>query len=364
MKILELHYSTSWAGAERFVVDLSNELTLNNQVILCTINDDKIKDNSYYKKELSHAIKYLNLGCKSGLQIKSLWRILQIVIKEKPDIVHAHTDLICLFLPSLICRKAKYFHTLHNLAEICLSKLYLKSIYKWFYKHKIVPITISKKCQQSYEKLYELNNAACINNGRSPLHTTTTYPEVKKEIDSLKLNKDDKIFLHVARCDKQKNQVLLIDAFNKFLSKGHHGILIIIGADYDTPDNKNLLEKTSQGIYWLGVKDNVCDYLRCADFFVLSSLWEGLPISLLEALSCGVIPICTPAGGIVDVIKNEQIGFVSKDFSFESFYYIMEKAYIKENTFNRFILIDYFNKNFSMAHCASLYLQLFRKYDR
>ena len=53
MKILELHYSTSWAGAERVVVDLSNELSHTNEVILCTILDDSLPGKSYYKKDLS-----------------------------------------------------------------------------------------------------------------------------------------------------------------------------------------------------------------------------------------------------------------------------------------------------------------------
>lgn len=50
MKILELHYSTSWAGAERFVVDLCNELANKHEVVLCTIEDDNIPEKAYYKK--------------------------------------------------------------------------------------------------------------------------------------------------------------------------------------------------------------------------------------------------------------------------------------------------------------------------
>ena len=78
MKILELHYSTAAAGAERLVIDLSNELSRNNELVLCTTDDDSILENSYYKNEISSRIKYINLKCKSGLGIKSIWRILKI----------------------------------------------------------------------------------------------------------------------------------------------------------------------------------------------------------------------------------------------------------------------------------------------
>ena len=58
MKILELHYSTAAAGAERLVIDLSNELSRNNELVLCTTDDDSILENSYYKNEISARIKY------------------------------------------------------------------------------------------------------------------------------------------------------------------------------------------------------------------------------------------------------------------------------------------------------------------
>ncbi|KAA2456752.1 glycosyltransferase family 4 protein, partial [Alistipes onderdonkii] len=115
--------------------------------------------------------------------------------------------------------------------------------------------------------------------------------------------------------------------------------------------------------YWLGAKNNVGDYLLQADFFVLSSLFEGLPISLLEAISCGVIPICTPAGGIPDVINSESNGYVSKSFGADDFYYTLKRAFDDEKYFNRIHLEEYFENNFSMRHCAEGYFNAFSHND-
>ena len=362
MKILELHYSTSWAGAERFVVDLCNELAKNNSIIFCTINNDTIPENSYYKNEIKNEIKYINLKCKSGLQIKSLWRILKTIVREKPDIVHAHTDAICLFLPAILYKKSVYFHTLHSLADKCQKSKRLTYIYKWFYKKRIQPITISEICNQSYINLYKLNNAIRINNGRSTITLSNQHHKVAEEIRNKKIHDDDKVFVHVARCDKIKNQDLLIQAFNKIIDNGFHAILIIIGALYDTDDHKYLLEKTHNGIYWVGTKNNVGDYLHYSNFFILSSLWEGLPISLLEAISMGVIPICTPAGGIPNVITSKRIGYLSKDFNEDSFYSTIVEAYNSYSSFDRNYLKEYFINNFSMQACARQYEKTFREY--
>ncbi len=63
---------------------------------------------------------------------------------------------------------------------------------------------------------------------------TVDYDKVSVELEKLKIHDDDKIFIHVARCAKVKNQELLVKTFNRFLNEGNHGILILIGASYDS----------------------------------------------------------------------------------------------------------------------------------
>ena len=362
MKILELHYSTSWAGAERFVIDLSNELSKKHEVILCIIEDDSNPQKSYYLKDVSKNIKYINLKCKSGLEWKSLWRIYKTIKKEKPDIVHTHTDALAIFLSTILIKGPKYIQTLHSIANEYIAQKRLKIIYKYFYRKKILPITISNICLESYKKFYNLSNTICIDNGRSPLLPTNQAKCIKEEIESLKLHTDDKVFIHIGRYDNIKNQKLLINTFNLFLKNGNHAILLLIGAGYDCEECKSMLKNSQKGIYSLGLKNNICDYLLYSDFFLLSSLYEGLPISLLEAISYGVIPICTPTGGIPDVINNKTIGFLSKDYTEDNYYKAIMEAYQAEPHFNRELLKDYFNENFSIRQCANKYINIFQRY--
>ena len=136
-------------------------------------------------------------------------------------------------------------------------------------------------------------------------------------------------------------------------------ILFVIGANYDSPEYKHLLEEATPNIHWLGLKNNVCDYLINSDFFILSSKWEGLPISLLEAISIGIIPICTPAGGIPDVIKDKSLGYLSPNMDEEDFYRTIIDALETSEYFNREKLIEHFQENYSMKHCANQYIQAF-----
>ena len=64
--------------------------------------------------------------------------------------------------------------------------------------------------------------------------------------------------------------------------------------------------------------------LAYADAMCLPSIWEGMPVTLLEALSVGCIPICSPVGGIVDVINNGVNGVLSASSSAEDYYAAMK----------------------------------------
>ena len=63
-------------------------------------------------------------------------------------------------------------------------------------------------------------------------------------------------------------------------------------------------------VTFVGWVDDVSDYLRTADIFVLPSLQEGLPNSLLEAMACGLPVVATRIGGVVDIVKDGENGIL------------------------------------------------------
>jgi glycosyltransferase involved in cell wall biosynthesis len=72
-----------------------------------------------------------------------------------------------------------------------------------------------------------------------------------------------------------------------------------------------IIEHHLQGrVHFYGMVENVYDYLRAADLFVMPSEREGLPNALLEALNCGLPAVATQIGGIMDVIQNHRGGIL------------------------------------------------------
>lgn len=361
MRILQFIFDLSSGGAEKFTVDLTNQLAKENEVFLCVIMKED-KKLSFFKNQLLGKVNYVNLNCSKGINFKTFITIFKLLNQIKPDVVHAHLNVILyLYLPALIFKnRIKFIHTLHNLAPKTIGFKWQKSVNKGFYKRGFInAVAISRICKNSFINFYGHQKVTLVENGvTNPIITNETY-EVKRKINTLKNKQSDKVFIHVARFSEQKNQQLLINVFNKVIEKKFGVILIIIGHGFDNEYAKSLKEISKEGIYYLGTVTNISDYLLNSHAFVLSSLWEGLPISLLEAISCGIIPVCTPAGGIPDVIKDETIGYISKDYTEKGLNDAIIKCLENMENFDRSNLKRYFNEYFSIEKCSKKYAKIY-----
>lgn len=362
MKIIQVIYSLVPGGAERFVVDLSNELARDNKVLLYTLRDDSINDHAFYLDSLNKQIEYFNLKIKPGFKPYLIWLFYKILRQHKPDVVHCHLNLVnYFFFSALILRKKiKFLYTVHNPPSTEVQSEVERQIRRFFFKHKLfVPVAISDETKKSCQEFYKLSEIDVIYNGRRDEGPSGKTEEVKHEIELLKRTKKTLVFCHLSRYDKiQKNQIMLIRVFNRLMEEGYDVTLLVIGSGFE--EASQLKNEAKSHIHFLGVKSNVNDYLLISDAFCLSSSFEGMPISLLEAFACGCIPVCTPVGGIVDLVKNGVTGFVSKSIG-EDDYYNSLLQFIKEHkNINRENLKKIFYNNYSIEHCTKQYIDLFK----
>lgn len=344
-------FSLVSGGAERFVVDLCNALAGNgDEVHLLATNEGRKEDHEFYLPDLSSKVKYVNLGARSGHRPRALIGIAHYIRIIKPDVVHAHSDLVQILLPALLFRKPKYFHTLHNVADFFLTCRCWKPVFKAFYSGRVHPVTISRTCSDSFRKLYGLSSDTMIENGRCRPSCSEQLGAVSSQLKRFK--DGEPLFIHVARYAYQKNQGVLFQAFSML----ENAKLLVVGSGY--PDDI-IAKQNKKNVLFTGVRHNIGDYLACADFFVLSSVFEGLPLSLLESMAYGVVPVSTPAGGVVDVIRDGETGYLSDDFTPESLASAMQRA-IKGSISKEQIRAVYASK-YSMEICAQKYLALFKE---
>lgn len=360
MRIVQIIGQLSSGGAERFTVNLCNELNnLGHEVHLIIFKAET--DSALFCQQFLHDKVFFHTFALKGAPFwKVSTKLCYAIKKIQPDIINCHLDSIKYLIPVYLLSRANVFHTLHNIASKASGDTKLHSIlYKFLYKTGMVqPVTISDLCHDTYIEYYNLHNDITIPNGCPPALPTAHLTDVQLEIKSYKQTPKSKIFTHVARFSKQKNQKLLIEAFNRLYNENEDFVLLIIGRDFDSEEGKKLVNSACDRIHFIGEKSNVADYLSCSDAFCLTSVYEGLPISLLEAMSMGVVPVCTAVGGIPDVVTDGISGFLA-DVNIDSYVDALHR-FISSPPQKQVVIKEY-NEKFSMKKCALNYLRIYQQ---
>lgn len=366
-KIVQMVPALGWGGAQVFCIQMCNELAKypGYEVTLVSMYHH-VPGKHLPLEMLDKSVTFKTLGKRKGPDVRMFYRIHKFLNEVKPDVVHTHLH------SGYYCFRAyrkmtdyvfKKIHTFHNLVKMD-APWYGRMAYKYFFSKGIIqPVSISDEVHVSALKEYADCHIVQINNGSDPVKPSPLFNEAAAAINKLKKNADTKVLINVARISKQKNHQLLLECMKTLEQEGENIIAVILG-DHMPGDEKfynNLMPLKPGNVHFLGKVKNVSDYLLNSDAFVLSSIFEGLPISLLEALSAGVVPVCTPVGGLINIVTKD-IGFLSADVSYSA-YLAALKAWLATPQQELQQLQqngkDLYKKEFSMESCVVKYNQLY-----
>ncbi|EEJ39686.1 glycosyltransferase, group 1 family protein, partial [Limosilactobacillus vaginalis DSM 5837 = ATCC 49540] len=114
----------------------------------------------------------------------------------------------------------------------------------------------------------------------------------------------------VARFSKQKDQETLIRAVKELPSDKYQ--LTFVGAGETLQQNQRLVSKFNleSNVKFIGFREDINKVLEKKDIFVLSTHYEGLPISIIEAMAYGLPVLATDVGGNSEMVKNNINGFL------------------------------------------------------
>lgn len=300
MKVIQVIPNLCMGGAETMCETLTLELIKQGvDVKIVSLYDYQTP----ITQRLSRAgveIEFLNK--KGGMDLSIIKKLKNIFIRENPDVVHSH--LGAQKYAMIAAKKARIpsrVHTVHSVADKELSRID-KILAKRFYKkHGVVPVALSEMVQETVKNVYKL-----------PLDLV---PIIVNGINLSKcLKKSDYSFgdtikvLHIGRFSPEKNHKGLIDAFEIFHKVFPNTTLNLVGDGNTLEETKEYaLEKgLKDAVCFLGMKDNVYEYINQADIFVLSSLYEGMPMTLIEAMGTGVPIVATNVGGVPNMLTNEK----------------------------------------------------------
>lgn len=289
-------------GVFTYLVNLTNELCDEYDIYIAYgLRKQTPKNFKKYFDKRIHLIKVQNYQRSISLlrDTKALLEMKRIANKVKPDIIHLNSSKAGI-LGRFLFRNSNVpvFYTPHGYSFLMANisnkkKFFYKSLEKLFAFKNIETIACSKS---EYEITKELtSNATYVDNGIN-----------LKEFDGIDMNhQTDFNHLKIAtlgRISLQKNPIM----FNQ-IAKAFPNLEFIWIGDGELRD-----KLTASNIKITGWVDNktALKYLSSADIFILTSLWEGLPMALLEAMYMRKICIVSNVVGNRDVIHNGKNGYI------------------------------------------------------
>lgn len=270
---------------------------------------------NFFEKE---GFKVFYLSRKKFLRVFNLWftwKLSRILKREKVDIVHCHRHQATVY-GTVAAKLAGVPVVLSHVHGLNRSKSPRRKFVNSIWLRRVNRIlTVGEAVRQdvlkanpnvSPEKVISIGNSIDYNRfANVQINKTETRQR-------LGLHRDSLVFGTVGRLAPTKGQSCLIKAFEivkKQLPSAH---VLFVG---EGRSRKQLEAQAAQtncrdAIHFLGRRTDVPELLKAMDVFVLPSIAEGLPRSLLEAMAAGVPCIASETGGIPEIINTSDVGFL------------------------------------------------------
>lgn len=340
-------------GVFSFLSNLTNELDKEEYIVIYGINRDNTP--SDFREKFSPNTKFIPWKSASRslnplTDLKALWELYIILKKiDDIDIIHLHSSkagFLGRIVSFLLGKSSRTIYTPHAISFLRLDVSPKKrKIFIWmerfasFFGGKIVA------CSQSEKEAIEeqgIKNVTFINNG------------IKKLQIEKKVNTSDKTtIISVGRLSIQKNPKLFNDIALEFIDNPN--IQFIWCGDGELKS-----ELTSPNIKYTGwiEQKKLESYLANADIYLSTSLWEGLPLSVLEAMSIGLPVILSNCVGNRDLVEDNGVLYIDKIEAVKNINELLKnKIWTNKKGHNSKIIVE---NNFNMRNMAISYLNIYK----
>ena len=340
------------AGAEIMVENLCYELSKRHEIVVVSMYHC---ETAITERLINNGINLVFLDKKNGFDWSATQKLKKVILDFRPDIIHTHRYMLMYaVLAGGLNKERKIFHTVHNVAEREVPSK-LQYFQKFLFRSgKAIPVAISPRVRKSIEKRYGMNTneIPMIYNGI----------DVKRFSPKIDYTQHD-VFtcLHIGRFSEQKNHVEMILALKKLVDAGEKVRFIFVGEGDLFSDIKMQVDEQhlTDYVIFAGTTADVRPWFDRSDAFMLPSRWEGMPMTLIEAMSAAMPIIAANVGGIPDMLENEKSALLIEPNADE-----IERAVIrlKDNTqFREQIGQTAFreSQNFTAEHMGKEYQELF-----
>ena len=305
MKIMQVIPSFCFGGAEIMCENLCYALTAMGHEVLAV---SLYREHTPISRRMEAAgvrIEYLDKTL--GLDLSMVGKLTNLMKWERPQVVHTHLDVIKYAAAAAkLAGVKKCVHTVHSVAykeaEGRIQKIINNTYYKLGWSR---PVALSPEVRDTIASFYDMDRdrISVIYNGVDLSRCIPKEGYTAGETVNI---------LHVGRFDVPKNHPGLLRTFRKLIDRGQNCHLHLVGDGDLRPEMEALAEnlELTKYVTFHGMQSNVYPYLHEADVFVLPSLYEGIPMTIIEAMGTGLPIAASRVGGIPDLLRNGESGLL------------------------------------------------------
>jgi len=312
IKILEAIRQGQFGGGESHVFELSTYLdkSVYEPVVLSFTAGPMVDELS------RRGIKTKVIFTEKAFDL-SVWKQVRDFVKEeKIDIVHAHGTRAAsnvfqaaknLRLPLIYTVHGWSFHSDQNFFHRKIREFFEK-----FLTSKADKTICVSKCNEQYGiEHFNLKRSIVIYNAvdLEKFNPEKEFSNIRKELG---INQNKTVVGYIARITVQKDPFTMLRTMQEILKKTDDILLLMVG-------DGDLKEKSVKLAQQLNIENNVLfqpyrsdipDILNAIDIYCLPSLWEGLPIGIIEAMAMGKVVVATSVDGSKELIEAGKTGFL------------------------------------------------------
>lgn len=304
MKILHIITSLHTGGAEKLIIDLTPRLRELGHSVDVLLFDGS--DTPFKQQLVAAGITILELS-KGGSVYNPLHIFNLIPIIRQYDIIHTHNTAPQLFTAiANIFGKTKLITTEHSTDNRRRHLWWYKPIDRFMYNQYKEVICISDQAEENLRNYIGKcrANITTIYNGVDIQKYATAQPS--NELNNIAPN--CKKIIMVAGFRYQKDQDTLIRA-TALLPQEFHTFLVGDGERREVCENLAIAEGVSDRVHFMGIRMDVPELLKAADYVVMSSHWEGLSLASIEGMSVGKPFLASDVDGLREITTNAGVLF-------------------------------------------------------